>query len=63
MEQEGVRRPGEQGRLAARRVVGSLTSKEEAKPVETLGQIVCTHTESEQAQVCPAPALRRTPQE
>ncbi|MER5577426.1 hypothetical protein [Streptomyces massasporeus] len=47
LEQEGVRRAGEQGRLAARKVIGSLTSKEEAKPVETLGQIVGTHTESE----------------
>ncbi|MFD5913097.1 DUF4157 domain-containing protein [Streptomyces massasporeus] len=47
LEQEGVRRAGEQGRLAARKVIGSMTSKEEAKPVETLGQIVGTHTESE----------------
>ncbi|MFJ8053233.1 DUF4157 domain-containing protein [Streptomyces luteogriseus] len=47
LEQEGVRRAGEQGRLAARKIIGSLTSKEEAKPVETLGQIVGTHTESE----------------
>lgn len=44
---EAVRRSGEHGRLAARKVVESLRVKEESKPPETAGQIFTQHTESE----------------
>lgn len=58
LEQEGIRRSGEQGRLSARKIVASLASKEETKPAETLGQIATTHTESEKVGVASAAASK-----
>ncbi|MFP1624042.1 DUF4157 domain-containing protein [Streptomyces sp. 5K101] len=51
---EAVRRSGEHGRLAARKVVESLRAKEESKPPESAGQILTQHTESEKMGVASA---------